>query len=170
MRMPTCTVGTPQEVCTLLAPSCDWDGDACTSRVTSYACPTASHYGLNSSILPPHLETPPDRILVVGGFVGLWLIALALLLLRVLPPSCQPRWRVAPRGLALSSRGATRAAVACGLSTLCLAAAAWLLPAESFAACAERGVCVYHMMFCEATRHGAALRHPANTLSNLSYV
>ena len=87
----------------------------------------------------------------------------------------------------------------CFAATLVLVLAALTLPANVAGGCEERGVCVYHMMFCEATRHAAAgarlrrpsprsdarrrispqcdaallllsVRHPANFWSNLPYV
>mmetsp|Transcript_20453 Transcript_20453/g.66309 ORF Transcript_20453/g.66309 Transcript_20453/m.66309 type:complete len:172 (+) Transcript_20453:196-711(+) len=42
----------------------------------------------------------------------------------------------------------------------------WASPVDVWGGC-EHSVCVYHMMFCEATRHGAAVRHPANFYPNL---
>lgn len=43
-------------------------------------------------------------------------------------------------------------------------------PGDYWGSCATHGTCVYHSMFCEATRHGSAIRHPANSWSNVPYV
>ena len=51
--------------------------------------------------------------------------------------------------------------------TLGLMTAEHVLPPTVWGECAQR-VCVYHMMFCEATRHGSAVRHPANFWSSAS--
>ena len=75
---------------------------------------------------------------------------------------------------AVTSAVSRRAVVAwvalCVGATAALLLAALLLPAAVWGDCVNSGVCVYHMMFCEATRHHTAVRHPANFWSNLPYV
>lgn len=56
------------------------------------------------------------------------------------------------------------------LTFLGLLAFGLLAPAEVWGDCAQRGVCVYHMMFCEATRHHTPIRHPANFWSNIPFL
>ena len=71
---------------------------------------------------------------------------------------------------AVSRRAVVAWVALCVGATAALLLAALLLPAAVWGICVNSGVCVYHMMFCEATRHHSAVRHPANFWSNLPYV
>lgn len=162
----TCADGLEaQEVCT--APPCNWDTPRCRSDQTGCTCPQAS-FGIASSILPDEGAVPH----ACAGFCMLWVL---LLLLPTLVKWCKPKlaWQ---SGTSLASLVATLPpgvlrcwAALCAASTAGLIAFASLAPPGVWGGC-EAEVCVYHSMFCEPTRHGSAVRHPANFWSNLPYL
>ncbi len=146
----------------------------CTSQLAGCACPVGKR-GIASSVLQPFLER--DTWTCAGGFAMLFALTVCCAALRVL--SSRPdapswlRWRDAPP-LPPSMRAASRrtllawATLSAG-AMLALGAFARTARADVWGPCASRGVCVYHQMFCEATRHAAAVRHPANFWSNVPY-
>jgi len=154
-----------QEVCA--APPCNWDTPTCQSEQTGCACPQASS-GIASSILPDEGAVPH----AYAGFSMLWLL---LLLLPTLAKWCKPKavWQSSASLADLVAAvppGVLRCwAALCTASTAGLVGFASLAPPGVWGGC-EAEVCVYHSMFCEPTRHGSAVRHPANFWSNLPYL
>lgn len=170
-----CALGEPQEVCDYGAGACDWDNAAaqCRSRLQRRCvCPAAS-VGVQASMLGPHIATPADAAIVMAGPVVLWALTVLIIGYRLLHPPSAARpagaWKEAPFPGAI-------AALTPRWMELCLAVTAVAVlavghaPADLWGECSARGTCVYHQMFCEATRHGSAARHPANFWSNLPYV
>ena len=167
-----CTHGEPQEVCAYDAP-CDWELTMpCPSRLDGCRCPTP-YSGIASSVLPPYLESAPDAAMSLAAFGMLWGLPLLIVAYRTFRSqqyldlwveSPFPSFIVLPRRTMrlwlAASAGVTIALVVLSLT----------LPADVWGACAAEGVCVYHMMFCEATRHSSSVRHPANTWSNMPYI
>lgn len=86
---------------------------------------------------------------------------------------CFPGWSrsyTLPQSVRMSSTAVRVWLVLSAVATAVFVVLMNSLPADVWGECARRGVCVYHMMFCEATRHRSAVRHPANFWSNLPYV
>ena len=175
-----CAVGEPQEICVYGGAStpghrpgmpCDWGNlsSFCTSQLDSCACPQFTA-GMATSALPRYTEAPGDALMVFAGPFMLWSLTLLVVPLYKLLPSWTRTWKL-PRAMAtdVSSKAVRRWFGLCAAGTAGLVAVS-LLPAHVWGECSQRGVCVYHMMFCEATRHHSAIRHPANFWSNLPYV
>ena len=176
----SCAAGEPQEMCSYGggAPGhrpgqpCDW-GDLsslCTSQLASCECSAPT--GIEASALARYTEASPlDAAVVYAGPVMLWTLTLLTWPLykhltgwsRTFRPPCAVTSAVSRRAIVVW-------VALCVGATTALLLAALLLPPAAWGHCAQRGVCVYHMMFCEATRHHSAVRHPANFWSNLPYV
>jgi hypothetical protein len=175
----------PQEVCTygannLLGPRadapCDWDwahpnsSRLCTSRLHSCGCPV--HVNVFNDPISPlakYVEEPLGAFFTYGAPILLWsLTAIVPLLYSLL------RWETSfhlPRPLKDTSLQAVAAWLAiCTTISVAMPALVGNLPADAWGECSNRGVCVYHMMFCESTRHASPIRHPANSWSNLPYI
>ena len=166
----SCAIGEPQEVCSY-GPLCDWSADAstkCTSQVAGCNCPE-SYFGEATSILPAVITQPDDRTTIMLGAALLWaLTVLALVLRTLLPSNAAATWKF-PGSLGIS-RGFLRSWVGlCVGVTVVAAGLSQSLSSSVWGDCTA-AVCVYHGMFCEATRHGAVVRHPANTWSNALYI
>ena len=176
----SCAAGEPQEMCSYGggAPGhrpgqpCDW-GDLsslCTSQLAS--CDCSAPTGIEASPLTRYTEASPlDATVVYAGPVMLWTLTLLTWPLYKHLTGWSRTFRP-PRAVtsAVSRRAIVVWVALCVGATAALLLAALLLPPAAWGPCAQRGVCVYHMMFCEATRHHSAVRHPANFWSNLPYV
>ncbi|KAL1496421.1 hypothetical protein AB1Y20_016376 [Prymnesium parvum] len=154
-----------QEACALRRP-CNWDNISCVAELLpTRVCPTRA---------PPSLRSSAVGRLLTDRFAAFLLASAAACLL--LSPLIVMAWRRATRHWDAARPPRKRPplpplcaplAVACAAS---LAAFSSLAPHDVWGGCEERGVCVYHSMFCEYTRHAAAVRHPANFWSNLVYL
>lgn len=176
-----CALGEPQEVCHYGTPAvmgfrpgapCDWGNLSalCTSTLTGCECAELWTAGFEKSALPIYFESPTS-IGIYAGPAMLWILTLLVYpLYRML--SHWSRSRKLPRSLTtfVSSTAIQTWMALCVFCTAALVALSYSLPANVWGDCANRGVCVYHMMFCEATRHHSAVRHPANFWSNLPYL
>ena len=180
----TCPSGVePQEVC-LYGPTrargphtppevlCDWewaaDGNytaSCTSELYSCECPGDQPDSLSTSALGPYMEE--HAMFVYGGPALLWGLTLILPSLYLILD--WKRTFALPYAIRTASTIKTWFAL-CALSLFGLIAFNIFAPSNVWGECAQRGVCVYHMMFCEATRHHTAIRHPANFWSNLPFL
>ena len=160
--MASCALGELQEVCHRPAP-CNWGGTtACLATMRpERICPASQELSLGASVLGPLLTSPSDVYLVAAAVASLFLGPLILVVWRC---ACH-RWTAPPQKLALP----TDCVLLCAAGITLVAAFAALAPADVWGGCEER-VCVYHSMFCEHTRHTAAVRHPANFWSNLPYL
>jgi len=122
---------------------------------------------LATSALAPYMED--SAAFVYGGPILLWGLTLILPSLWLVLD-----WKQSftlPRALSSASGSAWRTWLAlCVLVLLVLVGFERLAPSDVWGDCAPRGVCVYHMMFCEATRHHSPVRHPANFWSNLLFI
>ena len=135
--------------------------------------------GEATSNVPHFFKTEEDRSIVAGGGIMLWALSgimIVYLGLSTLESSVGIRrrgeWQASafPRSLLISQRALLVWASTCAATTAALVALASSADAGAWGPCAQDNVCVYHQMFCEATRHGSAVRHPANAWSNLLYV
>jgi hypothetical protein len=161
--MLTCAIGEPQEVCRLLTP-CNLN-TTCRSVPAGFACPQA-RADVSGSILP---GIGAEREAAIGFLVLLSTPLLYPLVGRALRAGAPWRtthgWRAAVAAITPQARPELHA-------ILMVAAAAAMIsfdyaaPVGVWGNCVD-SVCVYHMMFGEATRHGAAVRHPANYYSNV---
>ena len=168
----SCAAGEPQEMCSYGggAPGhrpgqpCDW-GDLsslCTSQLASCECSAPT--GIEASPLARYTEASSlDAAVVYAGPVMLWTLTLLVWPLYTHLTGWSRTFRP-PRAVtsAVSRRAIVVWVALCVGATAALVLAALLLPAAAWGPCSQRGVCVYHMMFCEATRHHSAVRHPAN--------
>jgi len=154
----------PQELCAVTP--CEWDrGGACQSTMTGCECPQYKA-GLATSALPPFLEDPVGAMIIACGPLLLVTLTIAVVPLMLCTP--WQRTSALPRSLSAVTPATLCAWILlCALVTLGLMTAEHVLPPTVWGECAQR-VCVYHMMFCEATRHGSAVRHPANFWSSAS--
>lgn len=162
---PSCFIGEPQEVCTLQAP-CNWDNITCSAtQLLKRACPIRSGPSLEKSPLWPLMVTLEDCVLVS--------VAASTL---IIGPFIIARYNSS-----FPSRKVTKLEseqlplrlswfYACIIVTALWVALAVRAPVAVWGGCEQRGVCVYHSMFCEYTRHSVAVRHPANSWSNLPYM
>ena len=174
----------PQEVCVYNGARgpfahgflCDWQSAAggnysaaphCTSRLDSCECPGMQPDSLATSAMAPYMES--SAAFMYAGPALLWGLTLIL-------PTLYLRldWKRSfglPRAIKLASATAVNLWLAlCALTLLALLAFERFAPPDVWGECAQRGVCVYHMMFCEATRHHTPIRHPANFWSNLPFL
>ena len=151
---------------------CDWGNLSihCTSKIAACECavPKAS---IATSALPVYATDPVATAFIYAGPAMLFLMTLLVYPLYRMLPMWTRSFRL-PRSLTadLSTAAVATWVALCGVSTAVLIVLSLLLPADVWGDCAHRGVCVYHMMFCEATRHHSPVRHPANFWSNLPYL
>ena len=175
----SCASGEPQEVCLYGSARvighrpgqpCDWGSlnYTCTSLLAACECPVGTA-GVATSALGKYTANPTDAAFVYTGPAMLWIFT--LLLLPLYKCTSWKRTFQLPRALAEASPGVLVAWLGlCVVATAVLIGLGYAIPASAWGDCAARGVCVYHMMFCEATRHHSIVRHPANTWSNLPYL
>lgn len=169
---PACAVGEPQEACDYYSGRCDWDVvSACRSELVGCTCP-APTFGVASSALPPHIGDPVSAATIALGPVMLWSLTFLIPCYRYLyrPPSerFENGGKLLPRPRAGSWRTSAfpaalrpllpRLARLCIPLTAAIVLAVHLTPATAWGECATAGTCVYHAMFCEATRHGVQHR------------
>lgn len=168
-----CAAGEPQETCTYGNP-CDWGvTHGCTSKVVDCACPPDFYSGESTSNLHLIVKEPDDWYVAACGPAGLWVLTVVVgLYLALAPKSWKAKWKASsfPASLTVSRQLFSLWMACCALTTAAMAFFAAYAPSDIWGECSQRDVCVYHQMFCEATRHGSAVRHPANTLSNLPYI
>lgn len=177
-----CEHGEPQEACIYGDSSivghrpgmpCDWGNLSalCTSQLASCVCsqPTA---GIATSAIPTYATTPfAAAMIYIGSPLMLWGLTLIVYPLFRLLTQWTRTYTLPPSLTTSVSATAFRAwIVLCAVATVALIVLSRTLPADVWGDCARRGVCTYHMMFCEGTRHHSPVRHPANFWSNLPYV
>eukprot|EP00941_MAST-03F_sp_MAST-3F-sp1_P002138 g2138.t1 len=162
-----------QELCEYNSKGCDWTGHNCDSQMNGCVCPKERNFGLKDSLI--ELFTKENGPLsIMTAYVLLVSCALTLLALHLLNGYLPPKkWS---RGLQNSTLHPISGNVIRIWLTLCTAATVCLVLFSIFAGpdiwpngCSNH-VCVYHQMFCEATRHSSVVRHPANFWSNLPYL
>ena len=176
-----CAFGEPQEVCVYGSP-CDWAPPparvGCWSKVASCACPTSLYSGAGTSNLQYLLRTEADWTTVMAGPAMLWGITVIIVMYLVfrkvetfMGVQRKGCWEAAPRfPFAITRQLVATWAVFCALATAAMVAFATYAPADVWGTCSQQNICVYHSMFCEATRHGSPIRHPANAWTNLPYI
>lgn len=145
----------------MLLEPCNWGiRTPCRAQNAGCACP-APRIGVAGSSVPEMLSGS-DGVLIVWAYILLFSMPLVIAIWRRATTSwCTCTLHEA--GLAQVPRGWLAVSAA-------LTGAAWLanvvLPADLWRECS---LCVYHAMFCEATRSDA-VRHPANFWSNMIYL
>lgn len=161
---------------------CDWAPPparvGCWSRVASCACPISIYSGASTSNLQYLLRTEADWTIVMAGPAMLWGLTVIMVLYfsfrkleKVMGIERKGCWETTQRfPFAITRQIMATWVVVCVLATATMVAFATYAPADVWGTCSQANICVYHSMFCEATRHGSAIRHPANAWSNLPYI
>ena len=130
-------------------------------------CPPEPYLSIATSNLPPFLSTPADVAICTLGFVAPWAFFVFIVLLKT-----RVRWKLAsewPVALSMVPPNVGLWLQSSIAIVVALAVFAARAPSDVWGECALKGVCVYHDMFCEATHHASAIRHPANFWSNVPY-
>ena len=155
----------PQEYCTY-HDACDWNLTKCHSTLMpECVCPPEPYLSIATSNLPPFLSTPADVAICTLGFVAPWAFFVVIVLLKT-----RVRWKLAsewPVALSMVPPNVGLWLQSSIAIVVALAVFAARAPSDVWGECALKGVCVYHDMFCEATHHASAIRHPANFWSNV---